>query len=70
MENLESKNISKGCIREPVMKFDIECCPPDMLHMKKGIITKLITQLVDWSILQKKEEILMNEMKFHKIPFV
>ena len=70
IENMEGCKISKGCICKPVMPFNAESCPPDMLHMKKGIITKLINQLVDWSVLQKKEEVLTNQMKIHKIPFV
>ena len=68
IENFDGCKVSKGCIWKPVMTFDAETCLPDMLHMKK--VTKLINQLVDWSILQKKEEVLINEMKFHKIPFV
>ena len=60
----------KGCIRIPVMKFDCDHYPPDMLHMKKGIISKLVDQLVDWTVIQGKEKSLVEEMKKHKIPFV
>ena len=51
--------------------MDIEptCCPPDILHMKKGIISKLLNQVVDWVILQGKEEKLIGQMKEHRIPF-
>ena len=54
----------------PALPFDADHYLPDMLHMKKGIITKLVNQLVDWSLVQKREEALMSEMKKHKIPFV
>ena len=52
------------------MEFNAQHCPPDMLHLKKGIISKLITQVVDWTIAQRREEDLLAEMKRHKIPFV
>ena len=64
----ESKD-KQGCIRKPMISLEPTNCPPDLLHMKKGIISKLINQLVDWVVLQGKEENLMNEMKKHKIPF-
>ena len=60
---------NKGYIREPLLKVDASSCPPDMLHMKKGIISKLVNQLVNWAIVQKREEKLMAEMKRHKIHF-
>ena len=60
----------KGCICAPAFPFGADQCPPDMLHMKKGIISKLVNQVVDWTILQHREEALMSEMKKHKIPFV
>ena len=60
----------KGCIRMPAMHFDCNKCPPDMLHLKKGIISKLVSQVVDWTVTQGKEEVLLQEMKKHKIPFV
>ena len=59
----------KGCIRKPVMEIEPTSCPPDMLHMKKGIISKMLNQVVDWVILQGKEEKLLQQMKEHKIPF-
>ena len=45
-------------------------CPPDILHMKKGIILKLLNQVVDWVVIQGKERMLMEQMKEHKIPFM
>ena len=36
-----------GCIRTPALPLDAEQCPPDMLHLKKGIISKLLNQVVD-----------------------
>ena len=59
-----------GCIPEPALSFDSEQCPPDMLHLKKGIISKLVNQLVDWAIVQRKEDALLAEMRKNKIPFV
>ena len=59
-----------GCIRTPALPLDAEQCPPDMLHLKKGIISKLLNQVVDWTLLQHREEFLISEMKKHKIPFV
>ena len=70
LELLENNGHSQGCIRIPALPFDCENYMPDMLHMKKGIITKLVNQLVDWTLIQKREEALMSEMKKHKIPFV
>ena len=62
-------NPNKGCIRKPFIKIEPEFCPPDILHMKKGIITKLINQLVEWSLQQGRENKLVQEMKSKKIPF-
>ena len=59
----------KGCIRKPVMNLEPTSCPPDILHMKKAIITKLMNQVVDWVIAQGKENELMKQMKEHRIPF-
>ena len=70
MELLKNCKFKKGCIREPAVQFDEENYIPDMLHMKKGIISKLVNQLVEWTIVQHKEDALMMEMKWHKIPFV
>ena len=69
MELLDAKE-KKGCIQRPFMQIDPTCCPPDILHMKKGIISKLINQVVDWVILQGKEDKLIAQMKEHKIPFM
>ena len=64
----DNKN-RKGCVRKPVIPLEPTSCPPDLLHMKKGIISKLLDQLVDWVTLQGKEEKLMDQMRMHKIPF-
>ena len=64
------RNGHLGCIRKPLLALNSDCCPPDMLHLKKGIISKLINQLVDWVIIKKKEELLISEMQKNKIPFV
>ena len=50
----DSKN-KKGCIRKLVMQIEPTQCPPDLLHMKKKNITKLLNQVVDWVIIQGKE---------------
>ena len=60
---------NKSCIRKPVMKMEAANCPPDLLHMKKGIITKLVNQLVDWTMAQSNEKKLLDQMKKNKIPF-
>ena len=59
----------KGCVKKPFMQINANYCPPDILHMKKGIISKLMNQVVDWVILQGKEDKLMSQMKKHRIPF-
>ena len=64
----ESK-VKQGCVRKPLIQLEPTSCIPDLLHMKKGIISKLLNQLVDWVILQGKEQQLLGEMKRHRIPF-
>ena len=59
----------QGCIQKPAIPFEADQCPPDMLHLKKGIISKLVNQFVDWAIVQHREEALMCEIKKHKISF-
>ena len=70
MELVKKATQCKGCIRKPAIVIDSDQCPPDMLHLKKDIISKLVNQLVDWTLLQHTEEALLCEMKKHKIPFV
>ena len=70
VELLQKGSQCKGCIRMPILPFPVHHYPPDMLHLKKGIISKLVNQLVEWSILQGREQYLMSEMKKHSIPFV
>ena len=69
MSLINEKKVRKGCIHKPVLQIEPTHCPPDLLHMKKGIISKLVNQLVDWVIIQRKERMLMQQMKEHKIPF-
>ena len=52
LEMLEKGRNCSGCIRKPALHFDCTQFPPDMLHLKKGIISKLVNQLVDWAISQ------------------
>ena len=40
------RNNDFGYIRDPLMDIEAESCPPDLLHMKKGVLTKLVTQVV------------------------
>ena len=68
MHNMREKN-PKSCVREPLIKIEPQNCPPDILHMKKAIITKMLNQIVDWVLLQGKEEELLNQMRQNKIPF-
>ena len=68
MALLKSPN-SKSCTREPLLKINADCCPPDILHLKKAIITKLLNQVVDWVILQGNESKLMDEIHKNKIKF-
>ena len=69
MKMLADAQNNKGCIREPLLELDSSCCPPDLLHMKKGIISKLVNQLVNWAIVQNRENKLLEEMTKHKIHF-
>ena len=63
------KTLKKGCVRQPLLQVDSTCCPPDILHMKKGIISKLVNQLVNWAIVQNREDKLIDEMTRNKIHF-
>ena len=67
--NLLSEWNNKSCVRQMLINVEPSQCPPDMLHMKKGIITKLVNQLVDWAVLQGRTEHLLRQMKDNKIPF-
>ena len=61
---------NKSCIQKPVMNIEPSYCPPDILLIKKGIITKLVNQLVDWTLVQGNEKKLIEEMKKNRIPFM
>ena len=69
MQLMCDTKMKKGCIRKPLLQIEPTSCPLDLLHMKKGIISKLLNQLVDWVVLQGKEKQLIQQMKQHKIPF-
>ena len=56
-------------MRPPLIHVEPQNSPPDVLHMKKAIITKMLNQVVDWVILQGKEEELLKQMRQNKIPF-
>ena len=70
MELIGKGSQCQGCIRPPAMPFDAEQYPPDMLHLKEGIILKLVNQVVDWTMIQHREKDLVAEMKRNRIPFV
>ena len=70
MDLLNKGKKCRGCIRPPALCFNCDQYPPDMLHLKKGIISKLVNQLVDWCLIQGNESALLSEMKRHRIPFV
>ena len=69
MQSLRNSQNHQGCIRPPLLEVDSASCPPDILHMKKGIISKLVNQLVNWAVVQKRENYLIDEMKRNKIHF-
>ena len=35
-----------GYIRDPLIDIEPNSCPPDLLHMKKGVLTKMVNQVV------------------------
>ena len=39
------QQINKGYARPPLIRIEPTSCPPDHLHMRKGIIGKLFTQV-------------------------
>ena len=44
-ELLLGKQNNKGYARPPLIKLEPTQCPPDHLHMRKGIIGKLFSQV-------------------------
>ena len=59
-----------GQIRPPLLKLDAINFPPDMLHMRKAIYSKLLDQIVEFAIGQQKEEKLVEEMNRIGIKFM
>ena len=52
----------KGQIRQPLLKIDAINCPPDILHMQRAIYTKLLDQVIQFSINQNRKKKLEDEM--------
>ena len=45
-ENMLSRN-KRGCIKPSLTQIPPGCAPPDHLHMRKAIISKLFSQLTN-----------------------
>ena len=60
--HLLSQANSMGQLREPLLHVDAIDCPPDILHMRKAVYTKLLDQIVTFSIAQKHQDKLLQEM--------
>ena len=43
--NSLGKDPNYGNVRRPLLDLDPKQCPPDLLHMKKGVISKLLNQV-------------------------
>ena len=52
----------KGQIRKPLLNLDAKNCPPDILHMRRASFTKLLDQVIQFSMNQKAETKLVAEM--------
>ena len=52
----------KGQIRQPLLNIDAKDCPPDVLHMRRAIFTKLLDQVIQFCLNQKCEKKLEDEM--------
>ena len=52
-----------GQVREPLLHIDAINCPPDILHMRKAVYTKLLDQVVMFCICQKRQNDLIKEME-------
>ena len=58
-----------GQVREPLLHIDAIDCPPDILHMRKAIYSKLLDQIVTFSICQKRQDALLAEMERIAVKF-
>ena len=66
---LRTQDDPKGQVREPLLHIDAIDCPPDILHMRKAIYTKLFDQVVTFSICQKRQKNLILELERIGIKF-
>ena len=60
--HLLSQTNCMGQVREPLLHIDAIDCPPDILHMRKAVYSKLLDQIVTFSIAQKHQDKLLQEM--------
>ena len=59
---LLTQSNNMGQVREPLLHIDAIDCPPDILHMRKAVYSKLLDQIVTFSIMQKHHEKVVQEM--------
>ena len=62
-EHLLTQETCMGQIRKPLLNLDAIDCPPDILHMRKAIYSKLLDQVVLFAISQKHQYKLIQEME-------
>ena len=68
-ENVGKRN-PRGCIREPLIKIEAINSPPDHLHMRRAIITRLLNQVLKIKFVYYKCCVLKNiSMSITKIFF-
>ena len=49
-QELMGQSNPKGYSREPLIHLEPSSCPPDLLHMKKGVILKQINQVFQFTL--------------------
>ena len=65
--DLLGKSNCMGYVTVPLIHIEPKCCPPDILHMKKRILSRQIDQVLEWVICQGKTEIFQDELKSKNI---
>ena len=53
---------ANGYINPPLIAIEPSLCPPDILHMKKRIISRQLDQVLEWVICQGKTEVFQQEL--------
>ena len=61
-QELIGKSQPMGYINPPLIAIEPSLCPPDILHMKKRIISRQLDQVLEWVICQGKTEIFQQEL--------